>query len=70
MSDVFDQASEREERDREAAIAAQRNRTAVLTDIGHCYFCGETHSDGRRFCDADCRDGYERQEKMKARTGR
>ena len=70
MTDVFDQATEREERDREAAIAAQRSRTAVLPDIGHCYFCGEKHSDGRRFCDADCRDGYEFEKRQRQRQGR
>lgn len=36
MTDVFDQATEMEERDREAAIAAQRSSTvdALLSDGG------------------------------------
>jgi predicted nucleic acid-binding Zn ribbon protein len=68
--DVFDQATEMEERDRDAAIAAQRNKTAVLPDIGHCHSCEEPRSDGRRFCDADCRDDYDREQKHRKRQGR
>lgn len=57
MTDVFDQATEREEKERELAIALQRRKAAVLPDIGCCHYCGEATGAGRRFCDADPRQG-------------
>lgn len=70
MTDVFDQATEREEKDRESAIAAQRRKAAVLPYIGCCYFCRESLPEPKRFCDADCRDGYEFEQKQRAKQGR
>ena len=70
MTDVFDQATEREEKDRELAIALQRRKAAVLPDVGHCYYCGEATRPGQRFCDADCRDGYEFEQRQRAKQGR
>lgn len=70
MTDVFDQATEREEKDRELAIALQRRKAAVLPDIGHRYHCGEATRPGQRFCDTDCRDGYEFEQRQRQRQGR
>ena len=28
---------------------------------GECHYCGEPLNDGRRFCDADCRDDWQRE---------
>ena len=70
MTDVFDQATEREEKERELAIAIQRRQTAVLPDIGRCYYCGEATVAGRRFCEAECRDGYEFEKRQRANQGR
>lgn len=70
MSDVFDQATEREERDREAAVERARRQAALLPYVGHCLFCGESLPEPRRFCDADCRDGHERVEKQRNIQGR
>ena len=68
--DDADRAAEREDIDREAAVAAIRRRIEVMPSLGYCYYCGEALRAGKRFCDADCRDDYDRQEKFKARTGR
>lgn len=68
--DDADRAAEREDIDREAAVAAIRRRIEAMPSLGYCYYCGEALRAGKRFCDSDCRDDYERQEKMKARTGR
>lgn len=68
--DIYDQASEREERDRDAAIDAARRKAGVLPYVGHCYFCSERLDDGKRFCDADCRDGYEFENAQRRRQGR
>lgn len=70
MSDVFDQASEREDKDREEAIRVARRKATVLPDIGACYFCDSPTADGRRFCDADCRDGYEFEQRQRRNQGR
>ena len=59
MADDVDLASEREERYRAEALAAWREEGPKAT--GFCLCCGEPLlEDGRRFCDAFCRDGWER----------
>jgi len=68
--DDADRASDREDIARAAAVEAVRARIERLPSLGYCYYCGEALRAGKRFCDADCRDDYERQEKMRARTGR
>ena len=68
MSDEFDRASDLEEIHREMAIknASQKSQ---LPDIGHCYYCAEYTPPGRRFCDSECRDGYEAEIAAKKRNG-
>ena len=68
--DDADRASEREDIAREVAVAAIRRRIEAMPSLGYCYYCGEALRAGKRFCDADCRDDYERQENMRKRTGR
>lgn len=70
MSDVFDQASEREDRDRQAAIDHQRRTAESLPYVGVCYYCGSSTVTGVRFCDADCRDDYQREKDLQRRAGR
>jgi hypothetical protein len=68
MSDEFDRASELEEMHREMAIKNARVK-AQLPDIGQCYYCAEYTPPGRRFCDSECRDGYEAEMAAKKRNG-
>ena len=68
--DDADRASDREDIARAAAVEAVRARIERRPSLGYCYYCGEALRAGKRFCDADCRDDYDRQEKFKARTGR
>lgn len=35
---------------------------------GHCLNCGEELADGARWCDADCRDDWQKRESARART--
>ena len=57
---IDDQASDAEERFREAALKA---RKPVLPANGHCYNCSdETHG---VFCSAACREDYELREKQR-----
>ena len=61
MTDIYDRASDAEARDRELAIKTQKERAArdTLIPTGRCYFCEGDISAGRLFCDGDCRDDYE-----------
>lgn len=60
MADIIDDAQEREETDRERAIAAARTTEPVVVATGYCLECGKDLPDSRRWCDALCRDGWER----------
>ena len=33
-------------------------------ETGYCLYCGEPVEKGRRWCDADCRDGWEKEQKL------
>lgn len=55
MSDNLDIASEREELERSIAQAVRKPVGPLAT--GKCLYCDEV-SDGRRWCNADCRDGW------------
>lgn len=57
MADDADRAAEYEAHYIEEAI--RRSRQPDLPDRGHCHYCGKKWRDGRRFCDAECRDEYE-----------
>ena len=50
-------------------LAAVR-RSAGLEEHGPCHFCDEPLAPGRRFCNIDCRDDYEKELAAKARAGR
>lgn len=71
MSDEVDKANELADVLLAAAIGAYRPR---MTPKGECYFCGETLMDsflkGSLFCDENCRNDYEHQEKMRRINGR
>ncbi len=58
MTDEADQASDREEKDREEAIS--RRRPEAPPACGACLFCGEALTGNRRWCDQDCRDDWQR----------
>ena len=70
MTDQFDRASDLEQKDRDNAVAAIRRRCDALPYLGTCYYCGEHTKSGRRFCDADCRDDFERQESIRSKQRR
>lgn len=59
MADEVDVTQERIEREIEImrrAIAAMREEAKP---IGECLWCGEVLDDGRRWCNAECRDAWE-----------
>lgn len=61
MADVFDQASDREQMDRDAAISAtlQRIKATRLHPVGRCHNCDEPLAPSLLFCDADCSADHE-----------
>lgn len=66
MTDQFDRAEELEQKQRDIAMAY---RKPTLKSCGLCHSCGEDVAGTRQFCDADCRDDYERIEAAKLRNG-
>jgi len=54
----------------QALAAAMRRRHATLPAVGQCYSCAEPVADGARFCDADCRQDWERAERARRMNGR
>ncbi|EBV5493267.1 TPA: hypothetical protein ACF67X_004321 [Salmonella enterica] len=62
MADEADIASEVEQLRTDAALS-NRERHA-LPETGYCHNCGERISTGL-FCDADCRDDYEKRERFR-----
>jgi hypothetical protein len=56
-----------------AASVAEAMREACKTPrmwpIGHCYFCDQTVERGLLFCDADCREDYEKEASAEIRRG-
>jgi len=65
MPDEADLANEQAERHLEATRSKRR---PVLPITGQCYNCGESIG-AREFCDADCRDDYERRERVGKLSG-
>lgn len=66
--DMFDRASELEDRQREQAIAAARQPAPAqrLQPVGRCHYCDElTH---RLFCGPECRDGHDAEQRAKTRN--
>jgi RNA polymerase-binding transcription factor DksA len=68
--DFFDKATETEELERDAAIAAARAARQSLAATGKCHSCGAAAVPGARFCDVDCRDDFERSRQRARVNGR
>ena len=73
MADEIDRACEREQRDREAAIAHVLRSAAstLLPACGECYNCQSSVPAGMRYCDIDCAKTHEHRKKREsANAGR
>ncbi|MEK0235030.1 hypothetical protein GO283_04559 [Ralstonia solanacearum] len=61
MADTIDMAADQAEQQLAGQIAAVRQAARDARSVdGVCRNCGELVSHGGVFCDADCRDDYER----------
>lgn len=71
FSDESDRATHLEEIEREARIRAVRaaSESAKLKPMGNCYFCEEPIKAHLVFCDAECRDLWERERQARIRNG-
>ena len=68
--DFFDRAQELEMLQRESNIAeARKAKPAGPEFTGECHHCGEARLFPWRFCDADCREGWEREDAARKRRG-
>ena len=68
--DLYDQAQELDMLQRDASIAQARQApTGSPAYTGHCAFCAVSLPSPKRFCDADCRDGWERENAARKRNG-
>ncbi|MDA8257956.1 MAG: hypothetical protein M0Z99_20415 [Betaproteobacteria bacterium] len=69
--DVLDRASNLESAERDACVAAQRAKPAMKA-TGYCLDpgCFAPLPKGQLFCGDECRDFYEKQERMNRITGR
>lgn len=60
MADPVDMAQEHMERESVGLLAARRPTGPVPT--GRCHYCDEVVADDQRWCDAGCRDAWEREQ--------
>lgn len=72
MADQFDQASEREQMDRDLAIKRQLEASATsvrsIKAQGHCLACFEdfaANDNQRLFCDAKCAGDHEQRQRAR-----
>ena len=60
MADEIDLASDMMEAQISRAVAKAGGQEIPTNHTGKCLYCREPVEDGRRWCDADCREEYER----------
>ncbi len=61
MTDEIDRAND--EAEKYLAQAARVKRPEGPPPTGRCHFCDEIVDDNARWCDKDCRDGWERDQR-------
>jgi len=62
VTDIYDQATDREMRDRELAlqtVRASAGTMPTLTANGKCHNCDEPVEPPYTFCDCNCRDDWQ-----------
>jgi len=65
----IDRAQENEQRDRALCLAAARNAPSLpATGAGH--WCEASVPEGAHFCDCDCREMFEKTQRMERINGK
>lgn len=72
MADEIDRAQERDAQFLADSLAAQQRRAdhGRLPAMGYCHYCGEPVAGALRFCDAECRDEWDREAALRRNGGR
>lgn len=65
MNDIVDQANDHIEREMNSLLAARR--VIDLPPCGSCYNCCEDIEPGRKFCDIECREDFDRRARREKR---
>lgn len=70
MPDIYDQAQQLDDAERDACVAKQRAKPAMKA-TGSCLDpgCRAPLPEGQLFCGRECRDFYEKEERMKRIQG-
>jgi hypothetical protein len=68
MADEADLTADRMEKEEE--LRRRLVRKPELPPCGVCYFCGEDVGSDKKFCNAECAEDFEFEQKMKQRQGR
>ncbi|WP_345857470.1 DUF2116 family Zn-ribbon domain-containing protein [Shewanella algae] len=68
MSNEADEAQRVSELFDNLAIAQARKPVQTAASTGRCLYCSAPVAAEARFCDADCRDDFERLQQLKARA--
>ena len=63
MADQFDKASDLEQLDRDRSIAIARQKTASPEPTGFCFWCEEPVLPGARWCNSDCREDWDNEQR-------
>lgn len=53
----------------DALAEVRRAQEHGVKATGACLYCGERLPDHMRFCDADCRDGFDHEQRLKRMAG-
>jgi len=69
MADDADRAGEVIERFEAAAIAAIPTTLKTVLPVGRCYYCAKEVEDDLTFCDRDCRDDWEHEQRRRKELG-
>lgn len=68
--DVFDRASQEEERILENQIRVALKKVTTVIHKGTCHYCGEVVTGKKLFCDSDCATDHHREQSQLRKLGR
>lgn len=67
--DTIDDANDMQERILSATIQSIRNRARTMLYTGMCYYCTEEVHSPKLYCDKDCEEFWNRDQRLKKITG-
>lgn len=67
MPDIVDKANDLVTMSEELALKEIRSQKPEAVYTGECLFCAEVLEPPMRWCDAECRDGWEKEKKRRGK---